>query len=292
MAAGHDESLPRTPIDAISEGDFPDVPILYGSVRDEWRTKECKDGPLDRCLFVSMMPMQMEPDVNITLTSIGSETMRAFIRHMGVPVSDDRWEADIASLYPVEGYSAFSPGSKSMARVADMMTDLPTWFGSCNSRFTAKMLARRGARVWLYLFDHPGRYASGSGHSSDIAYLFQNCQTHDCQGSGGDNHTDRVLMRQMGQALANFAANGDPTLRHTPDATTTQPSARACSVAEEQGATAAHCDTVDAELRRNWPRYTAGEDAIVRFALPLSRLSRWNHDRCAFWYDVFDGSAF
>jgi para-nitrobenzyl esterase len=83
--------------------------------------------------------------------------------------------------------------------------------GRAGALAVAGMKAAQGAPVYNYLFSWRSPvldYAWAAGHSSDIAFVFNNADLG-AQSSGGGPEVDR-LTAQVSQAWINFARTGNP----------------------------------------------------------------------------------
>jgi para-nitrobenzyl esterase len=173
------------PLDLLRDGTAPDVPLLIGTTRDEFRT------------FAMAMP---QPDAG----------------------ADDAWLVD--QLRPLVGDDAIGlvagyRATRPEAAVADIQVAINT---DHHMRIPSIRMGEAAASagrsaVYMYRFDWETPALGGmlkAGHGVDYPFFFDNLDaaTVSSEGPGRD-----VLAAQMSGAVAAFAANGDPGHEGLPD---------------------------------------------------------------------------
>jgi para-nitrobenzyl esterase len=128
----------------------------------------------------------------------------------------------------VELYDVDKTGDQSMI-AAGLSTD--TVFTE-PARFLARSMMQAGAPVYLYRFAYVAEKlrneVAGAGHGSEVVYVFN---TLGARFAAANDH-DKAVAKQMSAYWVSFARNGDPNGADRP----------------------------------NWPRYAAGDDALLEFS--------------------------
>jgi para-nitrobenzyl esterase len=170
--------ISEDPVDAVAGGRDPDVPLLIGTCRDEFRT------------FIAGAPVPSD--------------------------RDDAWLAGrieeivgYDSERLVTGYRASRPDADPLdlevAIVSDAMMRIPS------IRMAEARLASGGSPVYMYRFDWESPALGGllkAGHGVDYPFFFHNLDAAICTqtGTGREQLADRMVA-----ALTAFAGTGDPS---------------------------------------------------------------------------------
>jgi len=189
--------LPRTVLDAFTNGPFNLVPVIEGSNHDEWR------------LFVA----QTEATTGTPLTAAGY--IPAIAATLGVPVAA---AVAVAATYPLAAYP--SPSVALGAVGTDAIF-------ACNARLSAQLLSRQLSQqklpAYQYEFNDPNApmlffssisFATGASHASELQYIFDVRETP--VSSPGLTPAQEQLSKTMVRYWAEFARTGDPNSSETP----------------------------------------------------------------------------
>jgi para-nitrobenzyl esterase len=179
------KDLPEVPQDAMAAGDFPDIPIMAGSTRDEHRT-------LTAIREMSGYPM--------TETEYRPALHQAFGEHA----------EQVAQQYPLSDYD------NAALAFSSVMTDR-MW-----SKATFRQNTLLSQRSPLYFFEFADRtppeefpfpegIPSGAYHNSDISYLFPTPEFTDKM-----SPEQRRLSDDMIDYWSSFSRTGDPAAEGGP----------------------------------------------------------------------------
>src|SRR5262250_1293959 len=185
--------LPRTVLDAFTNGPFNQVPVIEGSNHDEWR------------LFVA----QTEATTGTPLTPAGY--IPAIAATLGVPAASATFIGTV--VYPLNAYP--SPSVALGAIGTDGVF-------ACNARLSSRFLSQY-VPTYQYEFNDPNApmlffasisFPTGASHASELQYIFDVLETP--VPSPGLTPAQEQLSKTMVRYWAEFARTGNPNSSETP----------------------------------------------------------------------------
>ncbi|HWO22257.1 MAG TPA: carboxylesterase family protein [Kofleriaceae bacterium] len=224
------ELLPRSPTDAVQDGQGVHVPTLIGSNRDEWTLFD-----------VLLGPAALEASKAHLIDRLGDDAARIHAAYQAA------YQRAIAAQTPAVGAARTRP------------PDTAAWIdllGDVGLRVPALRLAEAQARhapVWMYRFDWEspafgGRF--GATHALELPFVWNQLGLPIASFLlGPDAAGARELALQLHDAWAAFIRGGEPAAAGLPAWPRFEPPRRATMLIDRQSRVA---DDPDAEVRARW----------------------------------------